>query len=188
MSKDNKDMKQEIAFVEQQVLTIRHWPDPILQEKTQAVTVFDDTLRRTVQDMWATLAHMQAVGLAANQVGIPFQIFVMDCRARQASALPRVLINPQWLGKNGAVVWKEGCLSFPELSLEIDRFADVKMSAQDEFGEEKIYHFQGLEAVCAQHEWDHLQGISFTDHLGMIERDIALEEYFSKIDQAKKNQ
>lgn len=166
--------------IEIQPLEIRHWPDPILQEKTQKVEVFDEKIQQIVQQMWATLEEMKAVGLAANQVGIPFQIFVMDCRARQEEALPRVLINPEWVDKNGEVIWKEGCLSFPELSLEIDRFAEVKMRAQDEFGNMQNYHFQDLEAVCAQHEWDHLQGISFTDHLGMIEREIALENYFAK--------
>jgi peptide deformylase len=160
--------------------TIRHWPDPVLSEKTKAVTEFTDELKEMVSNMWETLAFAKGVGLAANQVGIPLQIFIMDCRPRQAEAQPRVLINPEWVSQNGAFFSKEGCLSFPKLSVEIDRFAEVVIRGQNENGEWQVFELKGLEAICAQHEWDHLQGITFTDHLGALERQIAIEEYLEK--------
>ncbi len=162
------------------ILKIRHWPDPILTQKTEAVKVFDDQLKEMISDMWDTLASAQGVGLAANQAGIPLQMFIMDCRPRQAEAQPRVLINPEWVERKGAFFSKEGCLSFPKLSVEIDRFAEVVIKGQDENGQWQTLALKGLEAICAQHEWDHLQGITFTDHLGDLERQIAIDEYLEK--------
>ncbi|MGC8853233.1 MAG: peptide deformylase, partial [Hydrogenobacter sp.] len=88
-----------------------------------------------------------------------------------------VLINPEVLSAEGQIKYREGCLSFPGLVVEVSRYSKVKVKALDLTGEEKIYEFDGFPAVVFQHEMDHLNGITFIDRVSGLKRRLALDKY-----------
>jgi peptide deformylase len=100
----------------------------------------------------------------------------MDCSPRE-EAPPRVCVNPVIVARGEEVLSTEGCLSFPGLTVEVPRAATVTLRARDERGEEFEVALSGLEAICAQHELDHLDGLGFVDRLGPLERRATLLEY-----------
>jgi peptide deformylase len=127
-------------------------------------------LRRLIDDMAETMYAAPGVGLAATQLGEPWQIFVVDCAAEGEKSDLRVFVNPEILGKEGAILFDEGCLSFPTAREEIERAERVKVRAQDVEGRWFELEVDGLLAVAIQHEYDHLQGILMIDRLGPLKK------------------
>jgi peptide deformylase len=162
------------------LLKIRVWPDPVLKKKGEKVTVFDENLRQLLEDMAETMYANKGIGLAGQQVGITKRILVCDVpldeQENKTTGL-MFLINPEIVGKNGKIVFKEGCLSFPGLEIEIERARNVWVKFQNVDGEEKELEASGLFAVCLQHEIDHLDGIVFVDRVGPVKRRLALREF-----------
>jgi len=167
---------------------IRTWPDKILKEKTKEVDFFDEKLKIILDKMWEIMYKEDGVGLAANQIGIPYQILVLDTTARVESLkeaeeetdeepVKMALINPKIVEKEGQVESKEGCLSFPGVSITIPRAKRVKVIAQDETGKEITIDTDGFLAIVLQHEIDHLNGIPFINYLSPLKRKIVLEKY-----------
>jgi peptide deformylase len=113
------------------------------------------------------------VGLAAPQVGILKRIFVMDCAEKDSKAEPFIIINPEivWVSDHKNI-YEEGCLSIPDFYGEVERPNEVKIRCLNELGDITEHHFGGLQATCAQHEIDHLNGKLFIDYLGQIRRQI----------------
>ena len=155
------------------------WPDPRLAEVAAPVPAVDDAVRALVADLFETMYAEGGVGLAATQVGAPWRVVVMDCARGEDGGDPLVLINPEIEAAWGEVVWKEGCLSLPGLSTEIDRFAELRLTYFDVDGAQYRLEAEGLLAVCIQHEIDHLDGKVFLDRLGALERKAAELEYHS---------
>jgi peptide deformylase len=118
------------------------------------------------------------VGLSANQVGSTHRIFVMD--TSESGARRKVFVNPCILSQSQEVRWKEGCLSFPGVFAFVKRFEKVKVSGLDEDGELYIVELEGLDAICFQHELDHLSGITFYDHLSQLQKNM-IRKKMSKI-------
>lgn len=118
-------------------------------------------------------------GLAANQVNIPLSIMVIDTTSREddQEKFKDVLINPTVLAKEGEIKFKEGCLSFPGLQVEVVRAKEITIKAINEREEEVILNLSGLPAIVFQHEFDHLNGITFLDRLSGIKKRLALEKY-----------
>ncbi len=157
---------------------ILRFPHPILKTPTKKVDVIDDAVRSIIRDMFETMYHAEGVGLAANQVGIDLRIMVIDTTQKKESPPVKLaLINPEMIEKEGSIKYKEGCLSFPGLVVEVERYSKVKVKALDEYGEEKIYTFEGFPAIVFQHEMDHLEGITFLDRVNGLKRRLALEKY-----------
>lgn len=165
-------------------LPILEWPHPSLRTPARAVTRFDDALAQRVAEMWSTMYHARGVGLAAPQIGDERQIFVMDC-ARSGdvdeAAHKLVCINPELTHLRGQVESSEGCLSFPGLQITVPRAAQLTLRAQDLTGAWFEVELNGLEAICAQHECDHLSGRSFLDLLDLSERYTALSRYIESL-------
>lgn len=160
------------------VREIRQFPDPVLKTPTQKVDVIDREIEELVRDMFETMYHAEGVGLAANQIGVSLQIMVIDTTPKKDSPpLKLVLINPQVISAEGSVKYREGCLSFPGLTVEVERYSRVKVKALDLNGEEKEYDFEGFPAIVFQHEMDHLMGITFIDRLNGLRKRLALEKY-----------
>lgn len=154
---------------------ITKYPEPVLRAKTGRVEKIDDTLQRLIDDMVETMHDAPGVGLAANQVGVPLQLAVIELGDHEGAGPHRslvVLINPEMLSMEGSVVAEEGCLSVPDFTEKVKRAAKVKVRAQDRHGKHFELEAEGLMAKALQHEIDHLNGIVFVDRLSPIKRNI----------------
>ena len=148
-------------------------PDQKLKKKCLPVSEVTKEIRLIGLRMLETMYNAAGIGLAAPQVGILKRIFVMDCAEKDKTSEPHICINPEisWVSENKNI-YEEGCLSIPDFYGEIERPTEIKMSCLNENGERLEYHFVGLEATCAQHEIDHLNGVLFIDYLGPMRRQI----------------
>ena len=150
------------------LLNILHFPDPRLRTVAKAVTEFDDELRQFVSDMFETMYEAPGIGLAATQVDRHIRLLVMD--VSEARNQPRCLINPEILEADGEEEMDEGCLSVPGFYEKVRRAEHIRVRAHDENGELAEFDAEGLEAVCIQHEMDHLDGKLFVDYLSNLKR------------------
>ncbi len=158
---------------------------PALRKKGALITEIDDELRQLVIDMLETMEAANGVGLAAQQVGIPLQLTVIDVTdvedrpstmsidghlVNMEQQMPLVLINPELELGAEKETGSEGCLSFPEITAPIDRSIAVKVRAVDIDGQEIEFEATGLLARAVQHEFDHLQGVLFIDRMNTATR------------------
>jgi len=154
---------------------IKKYPDPVLRNKTSKVERIDNTLDLLIEDMVETMHAAPGVGLAANQVGVPLQLAVIDLSARENEdqRYPLiVIINPEILTAEGSVIEEEGCLSIPEYADKVKRAARVRVRAQDRTGKTFEIEAEGLLAKALQHEIDHLNGLLFVDRLSTLKKSI----------------
>jgi len=163
------------------ILPIYYYDEAILRRKGETVTRFDKELARLAEGMIAKMHEAEGIGLAAQQVGYAFQLCVVDLRESSADYnyeyngarppkelfMPLIVINPKISIAEGAVEspFEEGCLSFPGIRGEVIRPDKIIVNFQDERGNKHIIKCDGLLARCFQHEYDHLQGILFTDRM-----------------------
>jgi peptide deformylase len=152
------------------IRTILHYPDKRLREKGEPIAKVTDEIHALVDDMAETMYAAPGVGLAATQIGVALQLFVIDIAEEGQPSELRVFINPEILSREDAIVWPEGCLSFPGVTEDVERAAKVKVRAQDREGKEFTLEAEGLLAVAIQHEYDHLQGVLMIDHLGPLKK------------------
>jgi len=159
-------------------MKIVHFPHVALVTKSKPVTLFDASLETLANQMIDLMHKASGVGLAANQVALDKRIVVMQCRQDKP---PYVFINPQIVASGESIQkGSEGCLSFPSLSIEVPRQEWVELKWQDTKGDFYQETFFGLEAVCVQHEIDHLNGINFVDRLGNVKKMMTLKKYNSR--------
>lgn len=162
------------------ILEIRKYPDPVLRNKTTRIEHIDPSLDRLIGDMVETMHAAPGVGLAANQIGAPLQIAVIDLSARENEEQRHpliVIINPEILSLDGSVFEEEGCLSIPDYSEKVKRAARVKVRAQDRSGKPFEIEAEGLLAKALQHEIDHLNGLLFVDRLSPLKKNIFKRRY-----------
>ena len=166
------------------VLEVVTFPHPVLKQKCAEVTRFDAELHGFLDDMAATMNEADGIGLAANQVGVPLRIFLMDVPTNRGAGEKEVkttgrieVLNPRIVGQRGEMKYEEGCLSFPGMSEFVTRAAEIDLEYQDRSGAPLKITAKGLVAVCIQHELDHLNGITFIDRLSPFKRKIAMREY-----------
>ena len=152
------------------LLEILKYPDPRLREVARPVENVDDSIRKIVSDMAETMYAAPGVGLAANQVGIPLRIVVIDVATDGEPSQLRIFINPEILEKRGKHVWREGCLSFPGISEEVKRAQWVRARALDVHGKPFEIEADDLLAVAIQHETDHLDGVLMIDQVSAFAR------------------
>ena len=137
--------------------------EPILRERTKKVSTFGGSLHRLLDDMLATMRDAPGVGLAANQIGVPLQVAVIEIENRITE-----LVNPQIVKSSGEQLDWEGCLSIPGYVAEVARDAKVTVKARDRHGREFRVKGEELFARALQHELDHLNGLLYIDHLESI--------------------
>lgn len=150
------------------LLNILRYPDARLHKAAVPVTVFDDGLKRLVQDMAETMYAAPGIGLAATQVDVHKQVIVIDASERRDSLI--VLVNPEIVEAIGISDIEEGCLSVPGIYELVERAERVKVRAYDQNGNALTLEAQGLLAVCIQHEMDHLQGKVFVEYLSQLKQ------------------
>jgi peptide deformylase len=158
------------------ILKIVKYPEPVLEQPGEPVTEFDDDLRKFVADMIETMYASQGIGLAAQQVGAPKRITVIDLSQGKDPAQKLVLVNPEVISHEGRQYEEEGCLSFPEIREKVSRSAKVRIRAQDEYG--KWFEMDGEELLARafQHEIDHLDGILFIFRMSPLKRNLNLRK------------
>ena len=162
------------------ILEILQYGDPILRVKGDRIEKIDERIRELARNMIETMHEAHGVGLAAQQVGQPLQLTVLDVSAVEdrpsalklsgkdvdpKSAMPIVLINPEIELRGEIELGVEGCLSFPEITGDIERAESVLVRAQTLEGEIFQIEASGLLARAIQHEHDHLHGILFIDRM-----------------------
>jgi peptide deformylase len=162
--------------------TILTVPDPVLKRVSEPVERVDDELRALMDDMLETMYAAPGIGLAAIQVGVAKRIIVMDLAREGEEKAPRYFVNPEitWSSEE-LFTYEEGCLSVPEIYDEVERPARVRLRYLDYHGNQVEEEAEGLFAVCIQHEFDHLNGVLFIDHLSRLKRDRAV----AKVKKAK---
>ncbi|XVJ51820.1 MAG: peptide deformylase [Vampirovibrio sp.] len=154
------------------VLKILKYPHPILRVPCPELFVFDDALEALVGDMIETMYHgVGAVGLAAPQVGHSIRLFVMDTNAFTTRDQLKVMINPRIITASRQKTMREGCLSFPDYLANVKRSQRITVEAQDVKGKLHVFELKHLEAVCVQHEIDHLDGVLMMDRIESLKTD-----------------
>lgn len=152
---------------------IRIFPDPVLRQKSMPVVYFDDALRKTVEILERVMRNQpQGIGIAAPQIGIPRQIALVDVSSRITDAKKLVLINPVILAQEIEKPSREGCMSIPDYTGTIKRYDLVRFRYQDLSGQWTNRESRGIEAICVQHEIDHLKGVLFVDRVTSLMRDM----------------
>jgi peptide deformylase len=150
------------------IRTILEFPDQRLRTRAQPVTQFDAELGRLIDDMFDSMYAAPGIGLAATQVDVHKRLLVID--VSEARNEPRVFINPEILSREGEAETEEGCLSVPGIFDEVKRAAKVRVRARDRTGAVFENDYEGVLAVCVQHEIDHLDGKLFVDYLSDLKR------------------
>jgi peptide deformylase len=145
--------------------------DPILRERTKKVSTFDSSLHRLLDDMLETMRDAPGVGLAANQVGIPLQVAIIEIDDKITE-----LVNPQIVKVSGIQLDWEGCLSIPGYVAEVGRAAKVTVKARDRNGRQFRVKGEELLARALLHEIDHLNGTLYIDYLDSLEELVRVAE------------
>ncbi len=148
------------------------FPDKRLRRVSRKIEEVDDSIRELARDMCEVMYDEPGIGLAAPQVGEDVRLVVVDTEwtAEDAERNPLILVNPELSEHEGKITWTEGCLSVPDFEADVERAERVFLRARDLDGKEVEIHAQGLQAVCFQHEVDHLDGVLFIDHISRLKR------------------
>jgi peptide deformylase len=154
------------------VRPIVDYPAPVLLNPGDPVENFDDKLKTLVQDMFDTMYDAEGVGLAAQQIGVPLRLFVMDCQG-----IKLVAANPEIISTEGEQTGEEGCLSVGKVHGDLKRPAKVTLRAQDLSGQTFEREASELAARCFLHETDHCDGILFLRHLSPLKRDLVTRKF-----------
>jgi len=155
------------------LLNILTYPDPFLRQPTKPVTDIDDQIQAIIENMAETMYDAPGVGLAAIQAGIDKSIIVYDPEADDRKRDFQVLINPEIVFSDGAMVSEnEGCLSVPDFRADVKRSEQVIVEALDRNGKPLKIETEGLLSVIMQHEIDHLKGVLFIDRISALKRQL----------------
>ena len=160
---------------------IKNCFDPVLRKQCEIVKNIDGELIDLSQDMIETTLAAPGIGLAANQIGIPWRVFVVNMGVEADKDNLITLINPEITAMDGSESGEEGCLSIPDVIVEVNRATQIEIKAVDLNGKDIRYEASGLLARALQHEMDHLNGILFWDSLGKIKRDILKRKFKKKL-------
>ncbi|MEM6447860.1 MAG: peptide deformylase [Cyanobacteria bacterium J06642_2] len=160
-------------------LDIHTMGDRVLRQDAKRVSQVNDEIRQLVRDMLQTMYSADGIGLAAPQVGVHKRLIVIDPDPQNTSTPPLVLINPEIRGYgNDIVLAQEGCLSIPDVYLDVKRPEAIEVTFKDERGRPRRAKMNGLAARVVQHEIDHLEGVLFVDRVeNAILRDRELKQY-----------
>jgi peptide deformylase len=151
-------------------MRIVHYPHPALRYKSVPLTAIDKTVQLHAAQMLELMYGAKGLGLAANQVGLPYQLLVMNPSADpNQKEHERVCINPVILEHKGWIEGEEGCLSFPGLFQKVRRFKTIRVHYYNLQGEAvEVVPADSLESRILQHEIDHLHGVLYIDKMGTI--------------------
>jgi len=150
------------------------FPDKRLREVSVPIEKITDEIRELASDMLEVMYDEPGIGLAAPQVGQAIRLIVVDTEwtAEDAEQNPLVLVNPEIVEHSGRITWTEGCLSVPDFEADVERASHVRLRASNLDGEDLEIDASELQAVCFQHEIDHLDGVLFIDRISRLKRNL----------------
>ncbi|MBT6601797.1 MAG: peptide deformylase [Nitrospina sp.] len=163
------------------LLKIVNCMDPVLRKKCLKVKNIDETLINLTDNMIETMYNASGLGLAANQVGVSSDFFVIDVGIEKEKRDPVIIINPVISASEEKVIAEEGCLSIPELFANVKRSQRVEVKGYDLKGNELRYEAEGFLARAFQHEMDHLNGVLFWDNISKVKRDMLQRKFKKKL-------
>ena len=146
--------------------------DTVLHDPARPVDAVTPEIERLIDDMIETMYAAPGVGLAAPQIGVPLRIFVVDVSVGRDPKGLLVMVNPEFVERDGTQLEEEGCLSIPGFNATVARPMRVVLAALDRGGQPQRHEASGLLARAFQHEMDHLDGVLFVDRLRGIKRDL----------------
>lgn len=147
-----------------------------MRKKAKTIEKDHPKLDEIIENMWETMYYSDGVGLAAPQVGLSLRLFVIDASSGadeepELEGFKKVFINPEIIETNGDEwTMNEGCLSLPEIREDVDRPDEVTIKYLDENFEEHLETYKGFAGRVIQHEYDHLEGVLFVDHLSPLRK------------------
>ncbi len=148
--------------------------DPVLKKRARDIEKDELDINQLVSDMFETMYSANGVGLAAPQIGLSIKLFVIDSTPMEedeSKGIKKAFINPEILEEVGKEwPFEEGCLSIPGIREDVDRLQKIKIKYLDEDWNERIDEFDEVVARIIQHEYDHIEGILFTDHLSAFKK------------------
>lgn len=160
------------------ILPIYTYGQPVLREKAKDITPDYPNLSELIENMFETMYNAEGIGLAAPQVGLNIRLFIVDLEPlaednEMYKGFKKVFINPQIVEQKGEEVsYKEGCLSLPGLSEAVTRPETIVIEYLDENFKSHRETFSHFFARCIQHEYDHIEGILFIDHIAAIRKQL----------------
>lgn len=165
------------------ILPIVAYGDPVLKKKAKDIDKDYPKLEELINNMWDTMYNAYGVGLAAPQIGLPVRMFMIDPapfaedddldekEKAELKNLRKVFINPQIIEETGEEwAFNEGCLSIPDVREDVFRKPDITIEYFDEEFNKKTEKYSGLAARVIQHEYDHIEGVLFTDKLSSLKK------------------
>ena len=165
------------------ILPIVAYGNPVLKKKAREIDPVADEVQELINNMWETMYNANGVGLAAPQVGKSWRIFIIDpspfaadeslsdAEKKELESLKQTFINPEILEQEGDE-WnfEEGCLSIPDVREDVFRKPGILIAYQDREGNEREERFSGVAARVIQHEYDHIEGVLFTDRISALKK------------------
>ncbi len=168
------------------LLDIVKFPEPVLAQEAEDVKDLNAEVEKLIRDMAETMYHAPGVGLAANQVGIPRKVAVVDVSESEETKNTLVIVNPRIVDiSEDTDRMEEGCLSVPDFQAEVERALQVTVTGRNLKGEKVEFKAEGFLARVLQHEIDHLYGKLFIDRIGKLKRDRYVKQRKKEI--AKEN-
>jgi peptide deformylase len=144
---------------------VLYYPHPTLRHRSKPLRRVDGEFKKIVREMFDLMYEHKGIGLAANQVDLPYRFFILNLEGERGKGEEYVFINPVISRRRGTEEGEEGCLSFPEVYAPVKRSEKIVISAYNLAGQEANYELEGMLARAAQHEYDHLDGVLFIDRL-----------------------
>ena len=164
------------------ILPIVAYGTPVLKKKGSDITPDYPAFEQLLENMWETMYEANGVGLAAPQVGIAIRLFIVDAspfadddelteeEQKQLTGFKKVFINPQIEESGEEWAFNEGCLSIPDIREDVYRQEEIQIRYWDENFKEHTEQYSGLVARVIQHEYDHIEGVLFTDKLSPLKK------------------
>ena len=164
------------------ILPIVAYGTPVLKKKGSDISPDYPAFEQLLENMWETMYEANGVGLAAPQVGIAIRLFIVDAspfadddelteeEQKQLTGFKKVFINPQIEESGEEWAFNEGCLSIPDIREDVYRQEEIQIRYWDENFKEHTEQYSGLAARVIQHEYDHIEGVLFTDKLSPLKK------------------
>ncbi len=152
--------------------------EKVLRQESKALARIDADARKLMDDMLETMYDAPGIGLAAIQIAVPARLIVIDTAKEGEDPRPLFIANPEITWRSEELgEYEEGCLSIPEFFELVQRPREVKLRYVDRKGEVQDMHATGLLATVIQHEFDHLNGVLFIDHISKLKRDRVVKKF-----------
>jgi peptide deformylase len=155
------------------VFVIKTFPEAVLRRLCRPVSRIDKKTVQFVDKLIKTMKKQPGgVGIAAPQVGVATRIAIVDVRPKDPSAKQLILINPKIIKQAKKKTFREGCMSLPDFTANVTRWVEIEIESLGLDGNLYRHHARGIEAICVQHEIDHLNGMLFIDRVRSLKSDV----------------